>query len=335
MIRIWFNHWFRTAYSLVELVKQHGGVYVIGSHSQEFSPIRIVCDEWYTEEYLPEEEYVEYCLRFCREHSIDVFIPHRHMTGIAKNISRFNETGVKVLSDSFELLSLFENKARAYALYKGSCVNVPEYRTVCNIDEFKDAYATLSDCYESLCVKFVKDEGAQSFRRIVRNIDPFDDLHRYTGFKISEKELFSALASRESFEDLMVMPYLDGIEVSVDCLRTDGGLIALPRFKGAARIERLRFDDCILDMTQKVLELADLQYPCDVQFKYLGDKPYLLEVNARMSGGLPMSCAASGINVPSLALSKLCSKGCPMPHYLREEKIFSNVEIPVMISPEH
>ena len=333
MIRIWFNHWFRTAYSLIQLVKQHGDVYIIGSHSNEYSAIRTVCDEWYTEEYLPEDEYVEFCLRFCAEHSIDVFIPHRHMTGIAKHIERFNELGVKLLSDSFELLSLFEDKSRAYALYKGSCVNVPEYMTVRSIDEFKDAYKTLSGCYESLCVKFVKDEGAQSFRRIVKDVDPFNALHYYAGFRITEKELFSALATRESFDDLMVMPYLDGIEVSVDCLRTDGGLIALPRFKGAAHTEKLRFDDKILEMTQKVLELADLQYPCDVQFKYLGDKPYLLEVNARMSGGLPMSCAAVGINVPSLALSKLCGEGCPMPDYAQEERLVSNVELPVMLTP--
>lgn len=333
MINIWFNHWFRTAYSLVELVRSgfDEPLHIIGSHSLEYSPIKNVCDEWYKEEYLPENEYIDFCIDFCGKHNIDVFVPHRHMTAIAKNKARFDETGVRLLSDSFETLSLFEDKARAYDMLKDSGVNVPEFETVTTAQKFKQAYDKLSEKYETLCVKFDKDEGAQSFRKIVDRGDPFKALRVYPGFSVTFDELYGALSARESFDELIVMPYLGGTEVSVDCLKTDGGVIALPRFKGAGHIETLRFDEEILAMTDIVLSKAELEYPCDVQFRYLGDTPYLLEVNARMSGGLPMNCAANGVNIPALALKKLLGRECPMPEYDRSEKLVSNVEIPVVL----
>jgi carbamoylphosphate synthase large subunit len=33
--------------------------------------------------------------------------------------------------------------------------------------------------------------------------------------------------------------------------------------------------------------------------------PYLLEVNARMSGGIQLSYAATGINIPNIAVNRL------------------------------
>ncbi len=335
MLRIWFNHWFRTAYSLIELMKNgyDEQVCIIGSHSAENSPIRLMCDEWYAEEYLDEKEYVDFCLDFCKAHNIDIFVPHRHMTAIAANSSRFESIGVKLFSDSFDKLSLFENKAKAYnELSKLASVNIPCFKTVTNADDFKAAFKELSGEYPDLCVKFVKDEGAQSFRHIKPKTNAFDSLRKYPGLSITYDELYSALATVESFDELMVMPYMDSVEVSVDCLQTDNGIIALPRSKGAFHIEELLFDSDIITMAEKIVTYAELQYPCDIQFRYLNGKPQLLEVNARMSGGLPMSCAAADINIPALALSKLTGKGCPMPSYEHKNKLFSNVEIPIIIA---
>lgn len=331
MIRIWFNHWFRTAYSIVKLMRRDD-TYIIGSHSVEYSPISTVCDEWYKEEYLPANEYVDFCVDFCRAHSVDVFVPHRHMTAIAENKSRFDEIGVKLLSDNGDLLSLFENKSKAYKLFENDKnVNIPEHRVVNTANEFAAAFRDMSEIYETLCVKFVKDEGAQSFRKIVKKADAFRALHYYSGFSATYEELYSALSERESFEDLLVMPYLNGCEVSVDCLKTDSGVLALPRFKGEAHIETLKFDEEILAMTNAVLAKVDLQYPCDIQFRYLNSTPYLLEVNTRMSGGLPMTCSAAGVNIPQLALSKLLGEPCVMPNISTDDKVFSNVEVPVII----
>ena len=56
MIRVWFNHWFSTAYRLIELIKQdkEQQVYVVGTNLQIDSVIQKVCDEWYEEPALVE-----------------------------------------------------------------------------------------------------------------------------------------------------------------------------------------------------------------------------------------------------------------------------------------
>ena len=46
MVRIWMNHWFSTAYNIVNLIKQDDPeFFVIGSNENVGSPIRTVCDE--------------------------------------------------------------------------------------------------------------------------------------------------------------------------------------------------------------------------------------------------------------------------------------------------
>jgi ribosome biogenesis GTPase A len=66
MIRIWLNHWFSTAYSIIQLIKKDESDFrIIGSNERENTVYKKVCDEWHIEPVLKEEEYVSYCLDFC------------------------------------------------------------------------------------------------------------------------------------------------------------------------------------------------------------------------------------------------------------------------------
>ena len=123
--------------------------------------------------------------------------------------------------------------------------------------------------------------------------------------RITYAEAVDALSEREHFAPLMVMPYLPGSEISVDCLKTAGGEILIPREKDYSRIERIRYDERILATCRLLLEKIPLECPCNIQFKYLDGVPYFLEVNTRMSGGVQMACAVSGVNLPQTALKKM------------------------------
>ena len=147
-----------------------------------------------------------------------------------------------------------------------------------------------------------------SFRKIAEHDDRFRQLRMYQGSGISYEMLTETLAVAASFDDLMVMPYLPGNEISVDCLQTGKGLIAIPRNKGAARHERVEYSPVILQMAKTIMKRTGLQQPCNIQFKYKEDIPYLLEVNTRMSGGLQMSCLAARVNIPNIALNKLLGR---------------------------
>ena len=112
MARIWMNHWFSTAYNIITLIKEGiPDASIIGSNEHAASPIMNVCEEWYQEPVLKGEQYVSFCLEFCHNHNIDVFMPRREMLSISKYKDRFTE--------------VWENKFQAYRnhewMHTGSC----------------------------------------------------------------------------------------------------------------------------------------------------------------------------------------------------------------------
>lgn len=169
MVRVWFNHWFSTVYGLIELMKQdeEERVYVISSNKQIDSVIQKVCDEWYQDALTDGEEYIQYCLDFCKEHKVDVFVPRRKMVEISQNVQRFQEIGVKVMVDDYSIMKLLNDKAATYDYLK-ECreISIPQYAVVNTVEEFEDAYTKMKERSEQICVKFVKDEGAMSYRSI-------------------------------------------------------------------------------------------------------------------------------------------------------------------------
>ncbi len=333
MTRIWFNHWFSTAYNIINLIKKDDkDFWIIGSNRNYNSVIKCVCDEWYEEPKIDGDEYVEYCLDFCKEHKVDIFMPRREMVEISKNIHLFNEIGTKVMVDDYETISILNDKSKAYDLFKNKGIgDVPEYIIVTKVDEFLMAYNTLKEKYEQICFKFVNDEGGRSFRLIDNNRRGYEALFYSSSTRISFDDVLSALGEKEEFAPLMVMPYLPDNEISVDCLKTDSGIIMLPREKNATRIECLIYDEKILDVCRKFYENVGLEYPCNIQFKYLNGVPYFLEVNTRMSGGVQMSCLAAGVNIPNIAVNKMLGINKSWQIDMNE-KFVSHIEMPLIVS---
>ena len=336
MIRVWFNHWFSTSYRLIELMKADANkkIYIIGSNMQKNSVIQKVCDEWHEEPTCEGTEYINYCLDFCKSRQVDVFVPRRNMLSISQNINKFNDMGVKVLLDDYETVSLLEDKVKTYDFFKGiDGINVPDYYKVASVEEFKEAYAKLSLDNEVVCAKFVRDEGGKSFRKIIKESKGLNKIKSYAGVGISYDDYLAVLEGVEDFDDIILMPYLEGNEISVDCLNTEKGLIAIPREKGNSRDERVFYDENILNMVGIITANIDIKYPFNVQFKYKESKLYLLEINTRMSGGLQMSCLAADINIPNIALNKLLGEEVDWVQR-KKEAVVSYVELPYIIRLE-
>lgn len=332
MRRIWFNHWFSTAYYIIQLIRRENpDVWIIGSNENPLSPIRNVCDEWYQEPVLKDREYVDFCLDFCRQHQIDAFLPRREMVSVSRYKSRFTELGIRVMVDDYDCVSLLNDKAETYQILLSKKLStIPHHRIVTNASDFAEAYQALSSEYEKVCIKFVHDEGGKSYRLIDNDRTGYSALFKKLTTRMTYDAIFEALSEQPSFPRLMVMPYLPGEEISVDCLKTESGLIAIPRVKDYSRIERIEYEEDILDTCRQLMEVFPLECPCNIQFKTLHGVRYLLEVNTRMSGGVHMTCEATGVNIPDLALNKLF--GIPK-NWVLEQKpcCVTHVEMPVVL----
>lgn len=332
MTRIWLNHWFNTAYSIIQLIKNKGTDFqIIGSNENEYSIIKNVCDEWYTEPSVKDKEYTDFCLDFCIEHKIDVFLPRRGMLPVSKDKERFEKAGIKVMVDDYKKIYPLNQKSAAYDLFKKEKIGiVPDYRIVTNISDFKDAYEFIKSKDEQVCFKFVKDEGGKSFRLIDNSRKGYTALFKKQNTRMTLDDVIDALSEREEFSPIMVMPFLNGDEISIDCLNTPQGLIMLPRVKDNSKVEKLKYSKEILDITMDFQQKICLECPYNIQFKYLNGTPYFLEVNTRMSGGIHMACAGSGVNIPNIAVNKLLGKNVEWENRY-EEKNLAQALIPVIV----
>ena len=332
MIKIWLNHWFSTVYNVIDMLKKADPeLYIICTNQNEKNVISAICDEMYIEPDLKGDEYADFCIKFRKEHKINIFMPRREMLSISKHKADFEDIGVKVMVDDYDTISVLNNKDQAYKMLSEKGIStIPEYCIAASAPEFAAAYNKLATRYKEICIKFVHDEGGKSFRLIDNERKGYTALFKKQNTRMTFESILDSLSEREHFSPLIVMPYLPGVEISADCLNTDKGLIMLPRIKDSSRIERICFDDEILDKVQEVYDAVNLEYPCNIQFKYLDGKPWFLEVNTLMSGGIQMSCAATGVNLPYIAVCKMLGKEQDW-NICREEKYVTHIEVPIVL----
>ncbi len=339
-MRIWFNQWFSTAYHLIELMRAGSPekFTFVGSSTNPNALYRLVSDEWYTEPALPvSEEYVEYCLEFCKAQHIDVFFPRRGLTLLSRYREDFRAAGTILAAGSdYRIMRLLDDKAATYAFFEARDETlVPAHLVAGTYEDFTAAYESLRPHCTRVCYKLTKDEGAESFRVIDDTLLRSGDVRRKPGMKLTWDMARTVVRGYDFSVPFMLMPYLEGQEISVDCLWTKKEPIIIPRFKTNHRYSEIRFDEEIVEKCRRIMELLQIRVPINIQFKGDGEKYCLLEINARMSGGLQLSCLATGINVPDIALCALLGEERPW-QYPDRSKVYrvANLETPKRLAVE-
>ncbi|MGI2328127.1 ATP-grasp domain-containing protein [Planococcus sp. YIM B11945] len=344
-IKLWFNRWFSTVTHYIEMIRENPdrqSFIIHGTHSNPDAVYLNSCDVSGIEPDVNGEEYLEFCLDYCRQNQIDVFIPRKENVMISRQLKRFQEIGVKVLvCPDGDLMALLDNKVSMYRsleekmLEGHAIVPLPAYRIVRTADEFKQAYAELAAQGMELCLKPVVGEGANGFWVLDEIADTIQFLfNTASSRKISYASAYKLLQQQREFPDLMILEYLDGFEYSIDCLADGEGNLytAIPRKKGNGRIREIEYNEELLEIARKIAQHYKIPYVFNIQVKYKDGVPKLLEINPRMSGGLHISCL-SGVNVPYYAV-KLLLKGTIEPLYPNFGIKATHIEQAVVLSRE-
>lgn len=331
-MNIWFNHWFSAAYHIMNYMREvDENLHIIGTNSNEDSVYRLVCDEWYKEP-SNDDSYVEHCIDFCKEHKIDVFVPRRRMKEITENSSRFTEIGTLLLANTDKMdIDVIYDKVKTYDYLKsnGLAEVIPEYHSCRNFEEFVKAVLDLQEKGYKVCYKLSVDEGGISYHVIEEK--PTVSIFCKSSNHVSFADSIEIIRNYDFSVPVLVMPYLNQPEISVDCLKTDSGLLMIPRYKMGGRVSRVDFDKNIMRITESISEKFALEMPYNVQYRFYDGKPYLLEINPRMSGGIQLSCNGSGINLPALALKKLLNQSCEWKYPDFQSRKVAHIETPVII----
>jgi len=314
---IWFNKGFSNLHSAIELIKRDdvdGRFRIICSHSASEFIGFLVADAFEIEPvWLNDDDYLEYCLDFCRRHSVDMFLPARRMVHLVANRDKFEAQGVQVMSvTDAPTLRLIENKAKLYdALLGEDIVPIPEYFVARDITAYDAAVAQLWDRFGSACVKPTESVFGLGFRVLTNKGTELDRLLNGDAIMIGANHLRSMLADAGTFRELIVMQYLEGQERSIDCLAHEGELVtSVIRLKaksdGGAQL--LEDNPAVRQTAEALTRRLGLSGLFNIQVRESGGIPYLLEINPRMSGGLPFACLA-GVNIPYWAM-RLAQGSC-------------------------
>ncbi|MGI8666570.1 MAG: ATP-grasp domain-containing protein [Jatrophihabitans sp.] len=317
LLTIYFNRTYATNAQLIAMLRANPDgrpVRVIATHVDADSPVLAASDLA-----LPEpgpgvrgEDYLRWALAFTAEHRVDVFVPRLELAALAAGRQRFAEQGVALLAPPSPAVDLFENKAAAYADAAGRGLPVPPYRQVTDGASLLAAFDEISAQTGGACLKPVTGVGGDGFRLLTTDrlclADVLGPLSATVNVHAVADALDAAIEQAGPIAPLLVLPVLPGPEVSVDVLADPAGkpLVAIGRAKHGRR-RRIVDDPAARGIAETLVQAHQLSYLSNTQVRYWqgpGDqraRPYLLEVNTRISGGL-FQTSLTGLNLPWAAV---------------------------------
>lgn len=307
---VWFNKTFSSVGTAIRLIRagDAAGAYrIVCSNSNPHASAFLAAHEYAVEPSgLDDEQYLEWCLAFCRARGVAIFWPGKKAGLIGDNAARFAAQGTRVLSvASRAVLRLMHDKARFCAGLDLALAPPAEFRAVADIAAYDAAYAALRPRHEQLCIKPSESVYGIGFAVLDEARSAAQLLLAGAAYHINAAQLRDGLAAMQTFKPLLLMEYLDGPEYSADCVADHGALVcAVPRQKpqgaGIGQLICMRAD--ILQACAQLARDYQLNGIFNVQFREGRRGLALLEINPRMSGGIGMACLA-GPNLPYLALA--------------------------------
>jgi biotin carboxylase len=318
-LRVWFNKSFSSAFNVIHRLAETTVPHrfrVLCSHTnREFVGFEPAAESFVEPTGLGSEDYLHYCLEFCASNAVEVFVPGRSRISLASHRSEFESRGVRLLVPaSAETLHLFEDKARFYATIAPSVAPAPSFIAVRNASEFSAAVATLRAEGCEVCLKPAASTGGLGFRILDDGRSDLRNLFGGENIRITTALAAHILAQEEEFRPLLVMEYLSGAEYSVDCLAVSGRLLcAVPRRKssriGGAQLLENRPE--LISLSERVAAAYELDGIFNVQVRYHDGVAKVLEINARMSGGIYFACL-SGVDLPAWAIALAAGTASPV-----------------------
>jgi biotin carboxylase len=268
------------------------------------------------------DTFADQALALCRRAGVDVFVPGRNMLAVARRLDAFTEAGVRVQVSPPAAVEALAGKADTYALAASLGVPVPHTRTVTDLAAFRDAVTEIRRRTggRPVCFKPDRDFGGHGFRILDEQADSLAALREPPSVRVSPATAERLLGNVPSFPPMIVSEYLDGDELSIDCLSDPTGAlrVALPRSKGGPQWTRtVVSDSAATEIARRMVEGTGLRYLSNVQVRYRRGsdscEPVLLEVNTRAASGLYQACRAAEVNLPDLALRMVLGEPLAVP----------------------
>jgi hypothetical protein len=320
-VTVWLNKGLDNAWEVLRILRwsrRRGELRLLCTHPRRNYRGARYADDFEAEpENLGPAEYVAYCLDVAQRYQVRLFVPGRKVREIVAARERFARLGTHLLAAADgPTLDLLASKATVYAALAREDVRLPDYAIVNDLAGFDAAWARLRPRHEALCYKPAVSIYGLGFRIVADGTPLLERLHAGDPLMITLEEARRRLGRQGRFADLLVMQYLPGPERSVDCLGQHGELVRCVVRRKAEDGQMIEDNAAIAGLARRLTVHFGLTGLFNIQFRDDAGMPYLLEINPRMSGGLPYACQA-GLALPywaiRLALGTVAPTDVPQP----------------------
>jgi len=257
--------------------------------------------------------FIDAVMELCRKNKIDIILPlvTKELIPFAASKDIFEKEGIKILVSSKESLEIANSKSRLYEFLQWRGIEVPEFRIVETVEQFRDAMNELGYPGKQLCFKPSVANGSRGFRILSENINESDLLFNQKPSSLfMRSEDATRILSSATFPELLISEYLPGEEYSVDCLAKNGEpILVIPRLRtrmvnGISVEGEFIKDDSIIDYCSRIIKELKLHGNIGIQVKRsAAGKWLILEVNPRVQGSIS-ACLGAGVNLPVLAIKQ-------------------------------
>lgn len=258
-----------------------------------------------------DEKYIDFLIAYCTENSINAIIPllDIDLPILAKNRSKFEMNGIRVIVSTYETTVLCNDKWLTYEFLKANGFNTP--KTYLSIDEIKNALKEKTVCFP-LIIKPRWGMGAIG-------IFQADNLHELVFFYMQSKKCIRESylkyeCSQDPDRSVIIQEKLSGGEYGLDVFNDLNGnyLTCVPKRKIGIRAGETEIAETIDDpelfalgkkLSRTLKHVADLDVDCfNVDGHY-----YVLELNCRFGGQYPF-CHLAGVDFPKALVNMLSGK---------------------------
>ncbi len=257
--------------------------------------------------------FIDTVLQLCREKKIDLVLPlvTRELIPLAIHKKKFEKEGIKIPLSTVESLEIANNKSRLYEFLQWRGLDLPAFKIVETVDQFKDAVKELGYPEKQVCFKPSVSNGSRGFRVLSGHMNELDLLfnHKPASTYITFEDAVRILSSG-TFPELLVSEWLPGDEYSVDCFANNGEtILALPRIRkkivnGISVEGEFIKEESIISYCTRIIKELKLHGNIGIQVKRSSAGSFLLlEINPRVQGTISAGLAA-GINLPVLAVKQ-------------------------------
>jgi biotin carboxylase len=260
------------------------------------------------------------------------------MAALADARAQFAEVGTTLMCPDGDTVRLFADKPSGYRAAAELGLAVPPYAVVSDSAGLRAACQRLAGIADQLCVKPVAGVGGDGFRRLTTEPPRLADFAGQVRSQVRVEDVCAALDRDGPPERaLLVAPFLDGIEISVDAVAAADGALCVAVGRQQDKRRRLIVDDPdARHIAETLIQAHRVGYLSNTQVRYWQGpadpalRPYLIELNTRAAGGL-FQTRLAGVNLPWAAVRLALGEtaGCAAPKFgAGYASLASAVELP-------